>query len=320
MTLFTHYVYNRQGRCLKGLVLAEDATAEEVIRAYLDATDGIRVTSVRVEDGAAWFNELSRRDGKEYVRYAIPSGAVSSRGFPDVPEEEECTCRETENYYNEYGQHVTTVVLDENCPQHGLSSEEQLVPGASRPELGLPPPQCRPEGDQVTLFTHYIYNSQGQCLLGLEISPDASPEEAAQAYVDLSGGTRTSPVLLENGYAFFAEQNRGDGQEHARYIKQAESSAVVRDWEEEELMKALFDTMVKRDLQTATPVEPDANAGTFTVIHRGSAGRNPVIEHSHDGETSSWTRQPYYGWTTLDGWPAVPDFAARLDEELESGL
>jgi len=81
--LFTHYVYDSQGRCLKELVLAEDASPEEVVQAYLAATHGVLVTSIEIKQGVAWFTEMSRLDGKKYVRYAFPDRAVSSGGFPE---------------------------------------------------------------------------------------------------------------------------------------------------------------------------------------------------------------------------------------------
>ena len=70
-TGFTHLVYNSEGRCLTGLILAESATPEQVVAAYLVQTGGTLAVPVLVDrDGStAWFNE--KHKGRERARYAV---------------------------------------------------------------------------------------------------------------------------------------------------------------------------------------------------------------------------------------------------------
>lgn len=77
MTLWSHYVYNRQGRCLMGLEMPESSTPEEVVAEYLKQSGGTLAFPVRFEDDSlsalgeryAWFGE--RKGGKEFNRYAV---------------------------------------------------------------------------------------------------------------------------------------------------------------------------------------------------------------------------------------------------------
>jgi hypothetical protein len=40
VTLFTHYIYNSRGSCLKGMVMDPRSTPDEVVKAYLQTTGG----------------------------------------------------------------------------------------------------------------------------------------------------------------------------------------------------------------------------------------------------------------------------------------
>jgi hypothetical protein len=69
MTLSTHYIYNSQGRCLKGMVMDPRSGPDEVVAAYLQTTGGELSLPVAMEDEYAHFEERTKRG--RYKRYAV---------------------------------------------------------------------------------------------------------------------------------------------------------------------------------------------------------------------------------------------------------
>lgn len=73
MQLFNFYIYNRNGRCLAGVDLPEDAAVKDVVDKYLEeqGTELCFPIEWDKETEAYWFGEY--KGGRTYNRYVVPA-------------------------------------------------------------------------------------------------------------------------------------------------------------------------------------------------------------------------------------------------------
>ena len=69
--MHTHYVYNRNGRCLAGLTIDPGATATEAVDAYLERSGGICLAPPMWDNGTRYMWFLEGKGKREYNRYIV---------------------------------------------------------------------------------------------------------------------------------------------------------------------------------------------------------------------------------------------------------